>query len=197
MNLEQLRKEVNVINECYADMTAAANKYANIDKPFLVKVGVFIIYFEFVTGAVAVILEKVVGAIFPKFNGSILLMIWCIVSIVLFAKYLLKPLQERGLFFGTQKRVDEILKEKQQETIEKLVARDNEFSLIPDDYRFPEAAMYILKMFEQGRAVNMAQALDLTDVYFHRSDIERQNAAMIEQLDVLQRDVNSLPRYYR
>lgn len=60
---------------------------------------------------------------------------------------------------------------------------DEKLSIIPDEYRYPIASSYILKMVYSDRADEMRQALALYDEQLHRWKMENaQNAMLAEQM---------------
>lgn len=56
-------------------------------------------------------------------------------------------------------------------------------SVIPEDYRSPEAIKILSQLVETGRALTMQEALNLTEEEFHRRKVERANGVQIDRLD--------------
>ena len=52
--------------------------------------------------------------------------------------------------------------------LEILNTHSAELAFLPQEYRYPMATEYLIKVVSAGRAENLSQALDLSDTYLHR-----------------------------
>ncbi len=74
------------------------------------------------------------------------------------------------------------------------VLEDNidDIAFLPDDYWYPLATGYLVKMIQTNRAETLPAALDLFDAQLHRWKIEEANAEMVAQQRAQTEHLNSI-----
>ena len=61
--------------------------------------------------------------------------------------------------------------------------------IIPQEYLFPYATSYILKLLEQRRVFDINTALQRCDEYLHRASVEQNQHKTNEKLDAIESDI--------
>ena len=61
--------------------------------------------------------------------------------------------------------------------------------IIPQEYLFPYATSYILKLLEKRRVFDINTALQRCDEYLHRASVEQNQNKTNEKLDAIDRDI--------
>lgn len=69
-------------------------------------------------------------------------------------------------------------------------------SVIPEDYQNPEAIRILAQIVNSGRALNMQEALNLTEDEFHKKRVEEMNQEMLSKLDDIMANCGNTYIYY-
>lgn len=85
--------------------------------------------------------------------------------------------------------------QEQEEAGRRIVQEhEEELSFLPDEYLFPEATGYLVKITQSGRAVDLNQALMMLDEQLHRWKIENANEAILAQQQMQTQSLKGIRR---
>ena len=121
-------------------------------------------------------------AVFGTFGGVLSLPVMIAAGLFLY-KGVLKPFIERSAQRNEDEYVTSVSRADEAEAAgnDILTRHASALAVIPEEYRYPMATGYLLKVVETGRAENINQALQMYDEQLHRWNVESANAEILSQ----------------